>query len=88
MYRALKWLRTFEPVEFPVFEEYVTAVSGLPLGSERLEWSRESLLEKDELLERVNRQFRNAVFDACFDILDRFGAAADSTRRRARKSNP
>jgi hypothetical protein len=77
MSRALTWLRPFENVDHPVFDGYRTATMGLPLGSERLDWSRESLSEKDVVLEKLNLEFRDAVFAACFQILDRFGPGED-----------
>ncbi len=58
---------------FPnVFQEYLNAIQGLPIGSERLLWNREILREKDVALEAANQQFRDRIFDACWNIIDRY----------------
>lgn len=52
-----------------VFEEYMAQVNGFPLGSERLQWNREALREKDVTLERINIEYRDRIFDACWDLI-------------------
>ena len=69
---VLFWLRPFEPLDLPVFEEYHAATLDLPTGTERLHWSRDALRERDVRLEAINREFRDRVFEACYDIIDRF----------------
>jgi hypothetical protein len=46
----------------------------LPIGSERLQWDRKSLLEKDIVLEQINQRFRSRVMEACWILIDRFGS--------------
>ena len=72
MSKILYWLKPFEKLDFPVFDEYSEATQALPTGSERLQWSREALRDKDLLLESINQEFRDRVFEACYDILDKF----------------
>jgi hypothetical protein len=76
----LRWLQPFEPLDFPVFSEYADATCDLPTGSERLHWDREALRQKDLRLETINRQFRDRVFDACYEILDRFATPPNMPR--------
>ncbi len=69
---VLFWLRQLEPLDYPVFAEYDRATRHLPRGAERLHWEREALRERDIRLEEINATFRDRVFAACWDIIDRF----------------
>jgi hypothetical protein len=72
MSRTLAWLAHHEPDLPTVFDEYLSEVRGLPLGSERLLWDRSTLQEKDVVLEATNQRFRNQIFDTCWTLIDRF----------------
>lgn len=72
---ALARLRGVEPVELPAVASYLDAARGLPLGTERLAWDRDALRPLDARLEAINREFRDAVFDECYAVIDRFGSA-------------
>ncbi len=71
----LFWLRPFEPLELPVFEEYRIVTVNLPTGTERLYWNREALRERDVRLEAINREFRDRIFEACYNIIHQFANA-------------
>jgi hypothetical protein len=71
MQRILFWLQPLEQIDLPVFDEFLAATRDLPVGTERLHWSRDALRERDVELERIIRQFRDRVFDACYDINNR-----------------
>lgn len=73
--RTALWLRRFEPIELPAVERYLDAVRGLPIGTERLHWQRSALREKDVELEAINREFRDPVFETCYDIIARYSDA-------------
>ena len=82
MARILSWLRPYDDVEFPIFDEYQHATAELPTGQERLHWDRRALRELDVRLEALNREFRDRVFESCYVVIDRFGndkAATDET---------
>jgi Protein of unknown function (DUF2489) len=68
-------LEPFEKLEFPVFAEFRNAVLSLPIGTERLHWDRAALRERDIRLEKVIRDFRDRIFDACYVIIDRYGSS-------------
>jgi hypothetical protein len=72
MSRTLVWLAPYETDLPTVFDEYLSQVRGLPLGSERLLWNRKVLQEKDVELEATNQRFRDQLFDTCWTIIDRF----------------
>ena len=71
--RILTWLRPHKELAYPVFDEYLKAVSELPISSERLKWSREALRETDKKLEAASRRFRDSIFEACYEIIDSYG---------------
>jgi len=52
------------------FENYMQQVIGLPIGSERLKWNRDVLREKDRTLERINNEYRDRIFEACWALID------------------
>src|SRR5215813_11201961 len=60
MNRSLSWLKPYETGLPTVFEEYLREVQGLPITSERLQWDRSLLREKDKVLETTNQRFRVA----------------------------
>lgn len=73
MERILGWLKVYEPLNYPVFQEYLRAAIGLPLSSERLYCNRQALRQSDERLVAINLKYREEIIDACFEILDRYG---------------
>jgi Protein of unknown function (DUF2489) len=74
--RILYTLRPFE-IDFPIFREFLDATRDLPTGTERLHWQRDALRERDAQLEKIIRRYRDKVFDACYEILDRYESASD-----------
>ena len=79
----LFWLRPFEWIDLPVFEEYRTATLDLPTGTERLHWNREALWERDVRLEAINHEFRDRIFEVCYSIIDRYATPANAAHRAA-----
>ena len=72
MSRALFWLKPHE-INLPtIFDDYLAETVGLPIGSERLEWDRNTLDHKDIALENINQRFRDRIFDTCWTLIDRF----------------
>ena len=75
MSRLLTWLEyEGEKLGFPVFGEYLESVRELPTGSERLECSRAALRRYDGRLVPIDLEYRERILDACFDIIERYGA--------------
>lgn len=73
--RLLTWLENEgEKLDFPVFGEYLSEVQEIPTGPERLECSRAALRRYDERLVPINLKYRERIIDACFSIVQRFGA--------------
>ena len=75
MKRLLYWLENEgERLDFPVFGTYLDKVREIPTGSERLECSRAALRRYDERLIPINLEYRERIIDACFDIIEQYGA--------------
>jgi hypothetical protein len=75
MDRLLCWFEIEgEKLNFPVFGEYHENVREIPIASERLECSRAALRRYDERLVPINLEYRERILDACFDIIERYGA--------------
>lgn len=72
MQRALSWLSPFEAELPTVFDEYLRATRGLLIGSERLEWDRDAVKEKDIQLVKIDQQFQPRLMEACWGLIDRF----------------
>jgi hypothetical protein len=71
--RALYWLSPYETNLPTVIGEYMSALVGLPISTDRLLWEREALRKKDEVLESVNQKFRAQIMETCWILIDRFG---------------
>lgn len=72
--KVLFWLKPYEQLDFPVFSEYLEATRGLPMASDRLLWNVDSLRGSDKKLEAINAEYRNRVFDACFEIIQNYAS--------------
>ena len=75
--KILIWIRPHKQLSYPVFDEYLDSLSGLPISSERLMWSRDALREADKKLEAASRRFRDGIFEACYEIIDLHGKQTD-----------
>ena len=75
--KILFWLRPHKEVSYPVFDEYLRALSELPISSERLHWNRDVLREADKKLEAVSSRFRDRIFETCYEIIDLYGKQDD-----------
>jgi hypothetical protein len=75
MSRLLTWLGDEGgELDFPVFGQYLSEVCEIPTGPERLGCSRAALRRYDERLVPINLEYRERIIDACFSIVERFGA--------------
>ncbi len=76
--RIVYWLRPHGAAPYyPVFEEFLSDIRNLPVGTERLQWSRESLRIKDVELEAFIQTYRDRIFEACYDIMDRYATSVE-----------
>jgi hypothetical protein len=63
--------------KYPVFDQYLGKLKGLPIGSERLYRAQHALRDRDKKIEKINARFRNRIFDTCFEIIRTFREEPD-----------
>jgi hypothetical protein len=80
VHRVMFWLPD-EARAFPVFDEVLAAIRDLPVGTERLHWNRDALRERDVQLEQILRRYRDTVFDARYDIIDRYATPTEQATK-------
>ncbi len=85
MVKILTWLSTYEKLDYPVFHDYLRDARGLPLGTERLNWNRESLRKYDERLVAINLAYREQIIDTCFEIVGKYKTAKTATYEEEKK---
>jgi hypothetical protein len=68
----VEWLQEYEAINYPVFAAYNKESSSVPVGSERLDCSRDELRRHDAVLDELNSRYKEQVIDACFEIISRF----------------
>ena len=76
MCNIILWLNEEEPSIYSsrtVFQEYDNRIREIPYGTARLYCSKEAFKRYDDALNRVNEAFRERIFNACFEIIEKFG---------------
>lgn len=70
----LIWLGTDWEERYPIFNEYFKELPlDIPIGSERLNWNLEKLLELDPQLAKLEYEYRAKLFKSCADIIEQHG---------------
>ncbi|MET0241995.1 MAG: hypothetical protein ABW174_00945 [Flavitalea sp.] len=75
MNKIIYWAKadgTFANIDLKVFNEYTDNFNGSPVGTERLLWSSEALMEQDRALDQVTSKYKDAIIDKCFEIIEKF----------------
>jgi hypothetical protein len=71
--KIIHWLSLQDDLRYQVFEQFLAATIGLPMGNERLLWAHAALLERDAKLAAIEAHFRPKVLSTCIDIIDTYG---------------
>jgi len=66
----LHWLGDDYLKRYPVFDEYDLQIDDLPTGANRLLWDRDALKAIDVRIESISRDYRDRIFEACWQIID------------------
>jgi hypothetical protein len=77
MNKYINWIGNIKPLEnidLEIFSTYYINMDDLPIGTERLEWSIEKLIEFEEAFDANNKFFRADVLRKCREIIDKFGS--------------
>ena len=60
--------------KFPVFNEYRSVLPlDIPVGTERLTWKLEKILEVDPILAKIENKHRSEILEACVNIIKEYG---------------
>jgi len=68
MNKYITWINYIEPLEnidLKIFPTYYDKLGSLPIGTERLEWNIEKLIEFEEEFDQCNKK---ASLRGCFDL--------------------
>jgi hypothetical protein len=71
--KILSWLGLYGQEEYKVFQQFLKAAVGFPIGNERLRWATDALLAKDAELAKIEVKFRPAILVACVAIISTYG---------------
>lgn len=64
-----------------VFAEFAQSIpTVVPIGTARLYWAPQQLLEKDAVLAEVEARFRQRLLEGCIDIIARYKLGAGVAR--------
>ncbi|GLQ32870.1 hypothetical protein [Litoribrevibacter albus] len=70
----LGWLGKNWEDKFPVFREYYDSLPvNMPVGTERLYWNLDKVLETDPKLLELESKFRAKILEACVKIIRDYG---------------
>jgi len=72
MSAVLLWIKPYDTLQFPIFDEYLEAIREFPSGTSRLYWDRDALREFDKKLELINQKYRDLIFETCYEIIDKY----------------
>ncbi|MFD0764077.1 hypothetical protein ACFQZI_04395 [Mucilaginibacter lutimaris] len=75
MTTIISWINQIDPIEnidLKVFQEYMSKTKNLPLGTERLTYSRDFLKLQDLQLDKVTMIYKDRIIDKCFEIIKKF----------------
>ena len=70
--KVLFWLRLHKDNRYSVFNEFLDATLGLPIGNERLLWAPDALLEQDVKLAKLEAKFRPTILKTCVVIISTY----------------
>jgi hypothetical protein len=80
--RALRLLGPAAPKGFTIFEEFHKAIPlDIPLGTARLNWTIDLLLDLDERQMKVESSFRPGLLKACAELMAKYGHTLGDLRQ-------
>lgn len=76
MTKILGWINDIEPLEFNShdFFEYDSELKDYPVGTDRLEYHIDKLIEYENQIRELNEQYRPKLMRLCKEIIDKYGA--------------
>jgi hypothetical protein len=65
-----------EGIDLTIFSIYDDSIREVPIGTERLEWNVEKLIEFEGQIDKANSLFRADVLRKCREIIDHRGTSS------------
>ncbi|MGV3539833.1 MAG: hypothetical protein ACO1OQ_08485 [Rufibacter sp.] len=69
----IDYIRPLENIDLEIFSTYYINIDEVPIGTERLEWNIEKLIEFEEEFDHNNKLFRADVLRKCRELIDKLG---------------
>ena len=79
----ISWLEPYsetDDVDLSIFRDYDLKVHDLPIGTERLQWNIEKLIEFEKKFDETNRKFKADILRKCREIIDTY--ASDNLKEK------
>ena len=81
MDNIMTWIRNIRPlteIDIEIFSEYMRQASGLPIGTERLQYNKDYLKQQDVILDELTSNYKDRIIDKCFEIIEKFSNKEES----------
>ena len=76
MFKISRWvdrIERIETIDLNIISECYDKISEFPLGSERLNYQMDFLLQQDKSLEKITHQYKEPILWKFFEIIEKFG---------------
>ena len=77
MNQLISWFDPFKKtadVDMSIFRYYDLNVDDLPIGTERLRWNIEKLIEFEKAFDETNRIFKADILRKCSELIDTYNS--------------
>lgn len=75
MTKILYWINQTGPIteiDLSVFSKYDNEVDDLPIGTERLSYNKDYLIEQDIDLDIITMRYKTQIIEKCFEIIKNY----------------
>lgn len=75
----LLWVKDLNQLDINVqiFNEYYSRTTGIPLGTERLQWNIESLIREDQKLQKLDELYKDDILRKCEELIKKYGKTSN-----------
>ncbi|WP_162051341.1 hypothetical protein [Pontibacter pamirensis] len=77
MNQIISWLEPYrktDDVEVGIFRDYDLIIDDLPVGTERLQWNIEKLIEFENEFDETNKIFKADILRKCRQLIDAYSS--------------
>ena len=75
MNQILSWLEPFkkaEDIDLSIFKDYDLDMDELPVGTERLKWNIEKLIEFEKEFDEINKIYKSDILRKCKELIETY----------------